>query len=167
MKKIMIMGLGDVLQGDLGAGCAVLEKMAETASGEDIEYAYLALDSKYATGYILGADLAIITGALDLSGVPGTLHVWNQKIFDQHVQWMAKSFPIIGGLAWALSRARMWEQFPGRMVYLWIDPHATEGYGLSDLMNKAVIRAVWQIHREIWKVRLDGAGKPAPRSLTA
>ena len=164
MGKIMIMGMGDVLKGDYGAGCAVLEKMAETVSGPDIDFAWVGTQTLGAAGYLMDADLAVITGALDLSGVPGTLHVWDEAVFDQHAPWMAGQFPDIRGLVLSLTQTRMADAFPSRLVFIWMDPHCTRGYGLSELMNGAVIRAVWQIHREIWQARL--AGPPLPSGKT-
>ncbi|WP_022666015.1 hypothetical protein [Desulfospira joergensenii] len=161
MKKIMIMGLGDVLKGDMGAGCAVLEKMAETVSGKDVDFAYLGCDTRFAAGYLLGVDLAVITGALDLSGRPGTLHIWDQAVFDRNLEWMAKCFPEIRGVALALAQTKLAEGFPGRLVFIWINPLHTETYGISNLVQGAVTRAVWRIHREIWHMRLSQAPCPA------
>ena len=155
MKKIVIMGVGDVLQGDMGAGCAVLEKMAETVTGDDIEFAYMARQTRFAATYLLNADLAVITGALDLSGVPGTLHVWNQAVFDSNAEWMANRFDEIRGLSIALGETRLAGGCPKHTVFIWMTPHLTEGIEISGMMQKSVIRAVWQIHREIWRMRLD------------
>ena len=155
MKKSIIMGFGDVLKGDMGAGCAVLEKMAETVSGDDIEFAYMGSDTRFASAYLLDADLAVITGALDLSGVPGTVHAWHQDVFDSHAQWMAERFTEIRGLAIALAETKLAGGFPKHLVYIWLTPHLTEGYGISNLMQKSVVGAVWQIHREIWRMRLE------------
>jgi len=83
----------------------------------------MARQTRFAATYLLEADLAVITGALDLSGFPGTLHVWSQAVFDSNAEWMP--------------------------------PHLTEGIEISGLMEKTGIRAVWQIHREIWRMRLD------------
>jgi len=155
VRKIVIMGFGDVLQGDMGAGCTVLEKMAETVTGDDIDFAYMGRDTRFASTYLLDADLAVIAGALDLSGEPGSLHVWDQAVFESHVQWMVKRFDELQGLAMALAETKLVGGCPKHLIFLWMTPHVTEGYGISGLMQNSVIRAVWQIHREIWRMRLD------------
>jgi len=46
----------------------------------------------------------VLIGSLNLSGSPGTLHVWIDAIFRQHIRWMSEEFPIIHGLSKALAR---------------------------------------------------------------
>nr|NJM04938.1 hypothetical protein [Desulfobacula sp.] len=53
----MVVGMGNVLKGDYGAGCTVLEKLAETMPKKDIDYAYLGEDTRFGCGFLYGTDL--------------------------------------------------------------------------------------------------------------
>ena len=43
MKKASIIGLGDILKGDLGVGCYIIEALEQERLGDLIHLAYLAL----------------------------------------------------------------------------------------------------------------------------
>jgi hydrogenase maturation protease len=154
MKKIMIIGMGDVLKGDYGAGCIVLEKLAETVIGEDIEFAYLGQDTRLGCGFLYGADLAIVVGALNLSGMPGVLHCWNAHVFQQHAPWMTREFRVIHGLTEALARADLADGLPRHLCFIFMEPLISEGYGISDPVQRTVTKAVHRILQEIWQFRL-------------
>ena len=153
IRRIVLMGIGDVLMGDLGAGCVILEKTAQRVTGSDIDYAWLGDDVRFAPEYIIGSDLCVVAGALDLCGRPGTLHIWDKTTFDRHTDWMAKTFPVIRNLIVGINMAEMVQETMPHFVFIWIDPHIIQGYGLSSMVDEAVTRAVWQIHREIWNAR--------------
>ena len=84
MKKIAILGLGDMFQGDRGAAHYVLKSVTNEITGHHIHMSYLGDNPSYAGGLLYETDLAIIVGTLNLSGVPGGMHVWNGNVFKQH-----------------------------------------------------------------------------------
>lgn len=148
MKKIVVVGMGDVLKGDYGAGCTVLEKLAETIPGKEMDYAYLGEDTRFGCGFLYGADLAFVVGALNLSGRPGDLHVWTDDVFWRHAPWMAGEFPVIHGLTEALARTSLAGGLPQQLRFIFIEPRTSEGCGISDPVQKAVMKAVQRILQE-------------------
>jgi hydrogenase maturation protease len=149
MKKIAILGLGDVLQGDRGAACYVLESVANETAGKSVHISYLGDDPRYAGGLLYKTDLAIIVGTLRLSGVPGGLHVWNGKVFRRHATWLAGEDPAIDRLLAALARADLAGGFPEKLVFIWIEPKDTHGCKISEPVRRAIAMAVRRIRKEL------------------
>ncbi len=155
MKKITILGIGDVLQGDRGAACFVLESVANETIGRSIHISYLGDNPNYAGGLLYKADLAIVVGPLRLSGVPGGLHVWNGTIFKEHATWMAAEDTTIERLLAVLARTDLAGGFPEKLVFIWIEPKDTNGYRISEPVRGAIAKAVRRIRMEIFALGLQ------------
>jgi hydrogenase maturation protease len=149
MKKVAILGLGDVLQGDRGAPCYVLESVANETAGKSVQISYLGDNPSFAGGLLYKTDLAIIVGTHSLSGVPGGLHVWNGSVFKQHAEWMTAEDPAVHRLLSALARADLAGGFPERLVFIWIEPKNTHGYQISKPVRRAIGMAVRRIRKEL------------------
>ena len=131
MQKITIIGLGDVLRGDHGAACYVLESVATKTDSGSVQFAYMGNDPRFADELLYSADLAIVVGTMRLSGVPGGLHIWNGRVFKQHAAWMSEEDPSLRHLLIALARADLAGGFP-RKIDFHLD-RAPEDGGLYDL----------------------------------
>ncbi|WP_419660643.1 hypothetical protein Dvar_10400 [Desulfosarcina variabilis str. Montpellier] len=149
MKKVVILGLGDVLQGDRGAACRVLESVAKETAGKSVHISYLGGNPSFAGGLMYKADLAIIVGTLSLSGVPGGLHVWNGSVFKQHADWIAEEDPAVYRLLTALARADLADGFPEKLIFIWIEPKSMQGYQISKPVRGAIDMAARRIRREL------------------
>ena len=149
MKKVVILGLGDVLQGDRGAACYALESVASETAGRSVHISYLGDNPSFAGGLLYKADLAIIVGTLRLSGVPGGLHVWNGSVFKQHADWMAVEDPVVHRLLSALARADLAGGAPEKLVFIWIEPQIMQGYKISRPVRRAIGMAVRRIRKEL------------------
>lgn len=90
--KIAILELEDVLQGDCGAACYVLESLSRKTIGRTIHFSYLGDDPSFAGGLLYKTELAIIVGTLRLTGVPGGVHVWIRAILIVRTL----SYPFVG-----------------------------------------------------------------------
>ncbi|GAB6906503.1 conserved hypothetical protein [Desulfosarcina cetonica] len=154
MKKISIIGLGDVLAGDHGAASHVLDAVANDTADETIQLAFMGKDPRLAGGMLYAADLAIIVGTLRLAGVPGGMHVWNDRVFKTHAAWMAKVDPAFRHLLVALARTDLAGGFPEKLMFIWIEPQLTEGYAISKPVRRAIRRAVGRIFQELCKLDL-------------
>ncbi|WP_319524017.1 hypothetical protein [uncultured Desulfosarcina sp.] len=154
MPKITIIGLGDVLGGDHGAACYVLEAVAAKTDSESVQFAYMGNEPRFAGGLLYAADLAIVVGTMRLSGVPGGLHIWNGRVFKQHAAWMAETDPALRHLLIALARADLAGGFPEKLIFIWIEPQHTEGYTISKPVRGAVRFAARRIFHELHQLGL-------------
>jgi len=66
MKKASIIGLGDILKGDLGVGCYIIDALEQEQLDDSIHLAYLADDPRYAGGLLYEADFAVIVAAVSM-----------------------------------------------------------------------------------------------------
>ena len=149
MKKIVILGLGNVFEGDRGAACHVLEAVAKETDGQPVHISYLGDNPNYAGGLLYKTDLAIVVGTLRLSGIPGCLHVWNGGVFKQHAGWMAVEDFAVARLLSALARTELADGFPEKLIFIWIEPEETDGYKISKSVRAAIDKAVRRIRKEI------------------
>ena len=160
MKKLAIIGVGDVLRGDHGAACYVLEAVADKTGGENIQFSYMGSDPRSAGGLLYAADLAIIVGTMRLSGVPGGLHVWNGQVFQQHAGWMAAEDPAFRHLLDALARADLAGGFPEKLLFIWIEPQLAEGYEISKPVREAIRlaarRITYELHQQGLRAGING-----------
>ena len=117
--------------------------------GQSLHVSYMGDDPIYAGGLLYKMDLAIIVGTLSVSGVPGSMHVWNGKVFKQHASWMAAEDPAIERLLFALARADLAEGFPKKLLFIWIEPKDTSGYSIAKPVRGAISLAVCRIRKEL------------------
>lgn len=69
--KAAVIGLGDILSGDMGAGCCILEMLAQEIPEGALELRYLARDAQYTGAFLFGVHYAVIVQALAFGGLPG------------------------------------------------------------------------------------------------
>lgn len=152
MKKAAIIGLGNVLQGDYGAACYILEAVAEKTAGEEaVQICFMGDDPRFAGGVFYETDLSIVVGTLKLSEAPGDIHIWDNTLFQHNAAWLADENPVIERLLGALARADMAGGFPKKLIFIWIEPQITDGYEISEPARNAVSMAVQRIHKELRK----------------
>ena len=154
MKKISIIGLGDVLRGDHGAACYVLEAVAKEVVDECVQIDYLGNDPRFAGRLLYQADRAIVVGTLCLSGVPGGLHVWDGRVSKQHAAWMAEADTAFRHLLIALARADLAGGFPEKLLFLWTEPQFAEGYAISKPVRSTIQLSARLIFRELCRLEL-------------
>nr|NJM04388.1 hypothetical protein [Desulfobacula sp.] len=70
-------------------------------------------------------------------------------VFWRHAPWMAGEFPVIHGLTEALARTGLAGGLPGQLRFIFIEPRTSEGYTISDPVQKAVMKAVQRILQEV------------------
>jgi hydrogenase maturation protease len=155
MQKITIIGLGDVLRGDHGAACYVLESVATKTDSGSVQFAYMGNDPRFADELLYSADLAIVVGTMRLSGVPGGLHIWNGRVFKQHAAWMSEEDLSLRHLLIALARADLAGGFPEKLIFIWIEPQRTEGYTISKPVRSAIRFATRRIFHELHQFGLE------------
>lgn len=141
MKKACVIGLGNIFRGDLGIGCYVVDALGQDPLGDAVELSYLAEGSHYADAYVYGAKLAIIVQALSLGGVAGGVYRWDMAAFWRNISWLAQTSESMRLLARALGRMEFFDTAPKDLMFVWIEPKVTEGFGISEEARKALRRA--------------------------
>jgi hydrogenase maturation protease len=145
MEKAIIVGLGNITDGDFGVGCYILEALALEPFEDRIQLLYIGDDPRCLAGIIYDADLVIVVGALPLGGQPGWVHKWSYRVLKQHIPWLSNENRTIRLLMEALVRAELARDSTQEIIFIWIEPGVTEGYGLSRHVHKAI----WKTTREV------------------
>ncbi len=151
MKNASIIGLGNIMKGDHGIGCYIVDALNQEPLGDSIEVFYLAEDSNYIDAYLYGTKLAIIVQAVSLGGEAGTIHCWNESVFRSHAEWLVDKSPSMTFLARALGRAALIDEFPEDLLFVWIEPKVTQGFGISPAMHKAMRNTIQIIRHNLFR----------------
>jgi hypothetical protein len=137
MMNSAVIGLGDILSGDMGAGCCVLEMLAQEIPEGALALHYLARDSQYTGAFIFGMQYAVIVQALPLGGFPGRTYRWNLEAFRQNFGYFAGRYESLARLGCAMDRTELASGLPRDMLFVWIEPERTDGAGLSGTARRA------------------------------
>jgi hydrogenase maturation protease len=150
--RIAVLGMGNVLMGDDGAGpyaVAVLEaryRLADEVTVLDVGTPGLDL-----VPYLSGADVLLLVDTVWSDAPPGTL-----GIYDKQTLLRSKLPPRLSphdpALGQCLAMLEMEGRAPGEMLLLGIVPETTEfGPGLSAAVQAAIPQVVERICEEIRK----------------
>jgi len=150
MKKASIIGLGNILEGDSGVGCYILDALSQERLGDSVHLSYLGADPRYAGGLLYDADFAVIVRALSMGGPAGMVHCWDCRTFQQNAAWLVNEFQTIGFLINALGWTVLAGGFSWDFLFLWIDPKVTEGLGISSEAHNALRTAVQIIKKNLF-----------------
>ena len=151
MKKASIIGLGNILKGDLGVACFLVDALCQEPLGDSVEPSYLGEDSLCAGVSVCGARFAIIVQAVNMGGPPGRIYCWDKCAFEQNFHWFAGQDLSMRSLARGFARAALSEIFPSDLMFLWIEPKVTEGIGISPEMHKALRKTIKIIKENLFQ----------------
>jgi len=154
MKKGLIIGLGNVLKGDFGVGCYILEALGRGSLGDGVELAYLGDDPRCAAGLVYGMDFVIVVSAFSLGGPVGKVYIWPYRVFKQHLSWIVAKHRVIRWLVQTLATAELARGFPTEILFIWIEPQVIEGVGLCPEVRKAMWKVVGIIKEKLVEKRL-------------
>ena len=148
-NEISIIGLGNVLEGDLGVGCYIIEALAQERLADNIRLAYLAEEAIKTDVWLFEARLAIIVQGISMGVNPGRVFCWNYKTFQQHIPWLINQSKTISPLAQALARTELAGGFPKKVLFIFIQPKETSKPCISREMCKAMRLAIKIIKKEL------------------
>lgn len=151
MEKAIIVGLGNISDGDFGVGCYILEALALEPFEDRIQLLYLVDDPRCLGGIIYDVELVIVVGALPLGGQPGRVHKWSYRVFKQHIPWLSNEYRTIRFLVEALARTELAGGSPQELIFLWIEPESMEGYGLSRHVHKAIWKTTGAVKHTLFE----------------
>jgi len=149
--KVLIIGLGNILDGDLGVACQILETLSLEPFGDSVNIMYAGEDPRYAGGWIYDVDLLIIVGAFYLGGEPGWINKWDYNVFNRHLPWLVAEYKPFSLLIEVVARVELAGGLPKEFLFIRIEPQSTQGYGLSTPVQKAAWRATALIKQELFK----------------
>lgn len=142
MRRACVVGLGDILKGDLGAGCAVLEALSLELPEDSVDLFYLGNDSLYVDECVYGTGFSIIIQAIPLGWPKGKVCRWNLDTLRNNLYWLSDHSESTRLLARALARVEFVGGLPAELTILWLGAGSTQGLGLSKEACKAVRSAV-------------------------
>lgn len=152
--KAAVIGLGDILSGDMGAGCCVLEMLAQEIPEGALELHYLARDAHYTGAYIFGMPYAVIVQALPWGGPPGRIYQWDLETFRRCAALFAGTSESLTRLAVSLGRTELSGRMPSDILFVWIEPERTDGVGLSVSSRRAARQSVQVIKTWLYGKKL-------------
>ncbi|WP_456325293.1 hypothetical protein [Desulfonauticus submarinus] len=148
MNTISIIGFGDVLRGDFGAGCYLIEALAQENLADNISLIYLAEEAVRADIWLFNTKLAIIVRAIDLGLKPGKVLYWDYKNFKQHLPWLKYQVKTIYPLSQILNKIKL-ISFPRKIKFIFIQTKQDNDMYISKEMCKAMRLAIKIIKKEL------------------
>ena len=141
-NRAVVIGLGDILSGDMGTACSVIEMLAQETPEEALALQYLAGDAHYVGDFIFGHTLAVVVMAVAFGGQPGKIYRWDLQAFRKNSGHFIGDNDLLHRLVWSLWRTELSGHLPMGMLFLWVEPAKTEGVGLSTSGRRAARKAV-------------------------
>jgi hydrogenase maturation protease len=151
VKNVSIVGFGNIFKGDLGIGCYLVDALCQEPLGDVVELSYLGENLHYAGAYLCDMKFAVIAGGLCMGGGAGNIHCWDRKTFQHNTPWLAEKSHAMRLLAQTLAGAELSMHAPEDVLFLWIEPRLTEGFGISSEMHKALRKAVSIIKENLFR----------------
>ena len=166
MKRIGILGIGNVLVGDDAVGPTVvthLDAFWEFPEGvvlEDIGTPSLDLAGRLAT-----FDAVILVDAVSAKAEPGTLRNYTIEEILKHPPGLRLS-PHDPSLKETLLTVQMLDECPKSVVLVGIVPQSLDGFGLTDVVEAAVPRAAEEVVRQLGDLGVVPTPRTVPKPAT-
>lgn len=163
--RILVVGVGNILNGDDGFGVEVARRLAERPQPDGVTVdetgiAGIALVQELLNGY----DACLVIDAVDRGRPPGTVMVIEPDIIDVHAMRPEQRHDMLADMhlstpSRALMVARAVGVLPARTLLVGCQPFDVERLeiGLSPLVAAAVDVAVAEVERCIAEFRADPA----------
>ncbi len=140
--KTVVLGIGNTLLGDEGAGVHALRALeARTVGLPDVEYLDGGTLSFILAAAIEEADQLIVFDAAQLNAAPGTVRLFEDDAMDRFLGSRRKASVHEVGLIDLMVMARLAGRFPGRRALIGIQP---EYLDWADAPTPAVAAAIPQ-----------------------
>jgi len=144
---ILVLGLGNILLHDDGAGPALLEQLAASLVRwpDEVQFMDGGTQGLALLGHLSGRRAVIIVDALQTGAVPGTIHRLTLNELREVLPGRASSGHE-GNAGELLAAAQMLGELPDRLFVVGIEPETiTTGLGLSDSVRQALPAALDQV----------------------
>lgn len=148
-NKAIIIGIGDVWQGDLGIGSYAIEALAQENLGEKVELADLGPRVAEIDVHLYRADLAIIVQGLTLGTSPGSIFKWDWHGLKQNMSWLYPALDLAPVLFYMLNLAEQCGFLSSSLLFVGVEAAITSGLTLSAIGLKALRKVVCLIKKHL------------------
>lgn len=143
MKKIVVVGIGNVLLGDEGFGVKVVEELRKLELPKNVEVYDGATLGLQILNFLDNADSAIVVDAVKAGGKPGELFVF--EISDAGNKGPMLSTHDLD-LVKAIEIGRLAYNLPERIIVVGVEPEKVEeSFELSEKVKNAVPKAISKV----------------------
>lgn len=141
--RVSVIGLGNVLLGDDGVGCAVVEQFrSEYECRPEIEILDLGAPGLDLAPYLYGQDLVVVVDAVEANSAPGTVRTYAERdlVAGRAPLRLTDHDP---GLHTSLAQLRLIDRAPGELIVVGIVPESCDlGGGLGQVVSAAIATAI-------------------------
>lgn len=149
-RRVVILGLGNVLMGDDGLGPRVIERLeAEYEFGPGVTLMDLGTPGLHLAEYLVDADVLIVIDAVKVDGRPGELRRYrgSQMLPSPSTSRLTAHDP---GLKEALWTLQLHGRAPSQVLLLAVIPAKIEiGLGLSPCVQEAIPLVIAAVVQEV------------------
>jgi hydrogenase maturation protease len=142
---ILVLGFGNVLLSDDGAGVQVVERLRSELGADAADFVDAGTLSFSLLPYIEATDSMLMVDAADINGVPGTIGLFEGAAMDEFLSSARRRTVHEVGLIDLLDMARLRDCLPQRRALLCIQPNRIDW---SETLSAAVANAVPEAVRE-------------------
>jgi hydrogenase maturation protease len=121
-SPILVLGFGNVLLSDDGAGVCLTERLRSELGSEAAEFVDGGTQSFSLLSYVEAADSMLVLDAADLGSAPGTIGLFENDAMDQFLKTSRRRTVHEVGLIDLLDMARLQDCLPGQRALLCIQP---------------------------------------------
>jgi len=151
----LVLGLGNVLLSDDGAGVQLVERLRSELGPDAAEFVDGGTLSFSLLSYVESTDSMLVIDAADLHGAPGTVRLFEGASMDEFLKSARRRTVHEVGLIDLLDMARLQGCLPSRRALLCIQPGLidwceTLSAAVADAMAEAARQARVTLHR--WKL---------------
>lgn len=149
-RRVVILGLGNVLMGDDGLGPRVIERLeAEYEFGRDVTLMDVGTPGLHLVEYLIDADVLIVIDVAKGDGRPGELHRYRgSQMLPSPPAWRLTAHD--PGLKEALWTLQLHGRAPSQVLLLAVIPAKIEiGLGLSPRVQEAIPLVIAAVVQEV------------------
>ena len=147
--RVLVLGLGNLLLGDDGAGLRLLELLSGEGPREGVEFIDGGTQGLALMGYLERRSGVLVIDAVGLGAAPGTVHVLRG---EELAMWRARAPATSheGNALVLLETMRLLDTAPPSIVVVGIEPEVLRtGIGLSTPVERALPEALIQARQAL------------------
>jgi len=147
-KKILILGIGNLLLKDEGIGVHVAQRMMEMALPPDVEVMDGGTMGINLLSYIEERKKVVVIDAVMTDAPPGMLYRFTDRDLEENRDMLFSAHDI--DFTHVLKMARMFEKRPDEVIFIGVKPEEiSEGIGLSPSIEEKIPMIIELVIKEI------------------